>query len=64
MTNVELMIKNLGRLLVDPKFVSDRQTRKFIADMAAHTDNGKETRHLAEFQIKWIAQLHADYHQA
>ena len=59
--STELMIKSLSGLICNPSVRMDWVTRKFIEDMIVHTDNGKETRHLAEFQIKWIEQLHDDY---
>ena len=60
-TSIGLMIKNLGRLINNRSLSMDRLTLKFIDDMLAHTNNGSETRHLADFQTRWIAQLHHDY---
>ena len=60
MPNLGEMIRDLERLIVD-SWLRDPVTRKFIDDVMFKTDNGREIRHLSEFQVKWIADLHELY---
>lgn len=55
MISIGTKIKQLGAM-VDTVDL-DRKSNKFVGDMVEKTDDGKETRHLSENQIKWIDDL-------
>lgn len=56
MISIGTMIKKLGGMCgtADLKAKDD----KFIRNMVDRTSDGRETRHLSEFQVKWIEDLH------